>query len=73
MFFTIKTYKFFLNLILIIISIILVLCVNLAFSYKLMNMIEYGDKSYDGIIDEIKKIFEYKKLDLICFRFFETF
>ena len=49
----------------IIISIILLLCVNLAFSYKLMNMIEYGDKSYDGIIDEIKKIFEYKKLDLI--------
>ena len=45
----------------IIISIILILCVNLAFSYKLMNMIEYGDKSFDGIIGEIKKIFDYKK------------
>ena len=45
----------------IIISIILLLCVNLAFSYKLMGMIEYGDKSYEGIISEIKKIFDYKK------------
>ena len=45
----------------IIISIILLLCVNLAFSYKLMSMIEYGDKSYEGIIGEIKKIFDYKK------------
>ena len=26
-----------------------------------MNMIEYGDKSFDGIIGEIKKIFDYKK------------
>jgi len=45
----------------IIISIILILCVNLVFSYKLMNMIEYGDKSFDGIIGEIKKIFDHKK------------
>ena len=45
----------------IIISIISLLCVNLAFSYKLMGMIEYGDKSYEGIISEIKKIFDYKK------------
>ena len=48
----------------IIISIILLLCVNLSFSFKFMNMIEYGDKSYDGIVDEIKKIFDYKKPDL---------
>jgi heme/copper-type cytochrome/quinol oxidase subunit 2 len=48
----------------IIISIILIVCVNLAFSYKLMSMIEYGDKSFDGIIGEIKKIFDYKKPDL---------
>ena len=26
-----------------------------------MSMIEYGDKSFDGIIGEIKKIFDYKK------------
>tara|TARA_Y100000780_G_scaffold171502_1_gene156658 strand:+ start:302 stop:808 length:507 start_codon:yes stop_codon:yes gene_type:complete len=26
-----------------------------------MNMIEYGDKSFDGIIGEIKKIFDHKK------------
>ena len=45
-------------------SIILLLIVNLAFSYKLMGMIEYGDKSYDGIIDEIKKIFDPKHQDL---------
>ena len=42
-------------------SIILLLIVNLAFSYKLMGMIEYGDKSYDGIIAEIKKIFDRKQ------------
>ena len=42
-------------------SIILLLIVNLAFSYKFMSMIEYGDKSYDGIIDEIKKIFDHKQ------------
>mgnify|MGYP000221040556 FL=1 len=48
----------------IIISIILLICVNLAFSYKFMSMIEYGDKSYDGIVGEIKKIFDYKKPDL---------
>ena len=29
-----------------------------------MGMIEYGDKSYDGIIDEIKKIFDPKHQDL---------
>ena len=29
-----------------------------------MSMIEYGDKSYDGIDGEIKKIFDYKKPDL---------
>ena len=45
----------------IIISIILLLSVNLAFSYKFMNMIEYGDKSFDGIIGEIEKIFGDKK------------
>ncbi len=45
----------------IIISIILLICVNLAFSYKLMSMIEYGDKSFDGIIGEIKKIFSNKQ------------
>ena len=45
-------------------SIILLLIVNLAFSYKLMGMIEYGDKSYDGIIAEIKKIFDHKQPDL---------
>ena len=48
----------------IIISIILLISVNLAFSYKFMSMIEYGDKSFDGIIGEIKKIFDYKKPDL---------
>ena len=45
----------------IIISIILLLSVNLAFSYKFMNMIEYGDKSFDGIIGEVEKIFGDKK------------
>ena len=45
----------------IIISIILLISVNLAFSYKLMSMIEYGDKSFDGIIGEIKKIFSNKQ------------
>ena len=45
----------------IIISIILLLSVNLAFSYKFMNMIEYGDKSFDGIIEEVEKIFGDKK------------
>ena len=45
----------------IIISIILLLSANLAFSYKFMNMIEYGDKSFDGIIIEIEKIFDGKK------------
>ena len=45
----------------IIISIILLICVNLAFSYKFMSMIEYGDKSFDGIIGEIKKIFSNKQ------------
>ena len=45
----------------IIISIILLICGNLAFSYKFMNMIEYGDKSFDGIIGEIKKIFSNKQ------------
>ena len=45
----------------IIISIILLISVNLAFSYKFMNMIEYGDKSFDGIIGEIKKIFSNKQ------------
>ena len=45
----------------IIISIILLLSVNLAFSYKFMNMIEYGDKSFDGVIGEIEKIFGDKK------------
>ena len=45
----------------IIISIILLICVNLAFSYKFMSMIEYGDKSFDGIIGEIKKIFSDKQ------------
>lgn len=37
--------------------IVLLLLVNLAFSYKLMNMIEYGDKSFDGVIEEIQKLF----------------
>jgi len=45
----------------IIISIILLLSVNLAFSYKFMNMIEYGDKSFDGMIEEVEKIFGDKK------------
>ena len=45
----------------IIISIILLICVNLSFSYKFMSMIEYGDKSFDGIIGEIKKIFSNKQ------------
>ena len=45
----------------VIISIILLLSVNLAFSYKFMNMIEYGDKSFDGIIGEVEKIFGDKK------------
>ena len=45
----------------IIISIILLISVNLAFSYKFMSMIEYGDKSFDGTIGEIKKIFSYKQ------------
>ena len=48
----------------IIISIILLLCVNLAFSFKFMNMIEYGDKSFNGVIGEIEKIFDNKKPDL---------
>ena len=37
--------------------IVLLLLVNLAFSYKLMSMIEYGDKSFDGVIEEIQKLF----------------
>ena len=45
----------------VIISIILLLCVNLTFSFKFMNMIEYEDKSYEGIVNEIKKIFSYKQ------------
>ena len=45
----------------IIISIILLLSVNLAFSYKFMNMIEYGDKSFDGVVGEVEKIFGDKK------------
>ena len=41
--------------------IILLLLVNLAFSYKLMRMIEYGDKSFDGVIGEIQKLFHDEK------------
>ena len=37
--------------------VILLLLVNLAFSYKLMRMIEYNDKSYEGVLEEIYKIF----------------
>ena len=35
--------------------------VNIGFSYKLFRMIEYDDKTYDGIPEEIKKIFIEKK------------
>ena len=45
----------------IIIFIIIILLVNIGFSYKLFRMIEYDDKTYDGIFEEIKKIFIEKK------------
>ena len=35
--------------------------VNVGFSYKLIQMIEYDDKTYDGIFEEIKKMFDEKK------------
>jgi len=43
------------------ILIIIILLVNIGFSYKLFRMIEYDDKTYDGILEEIKKIFIEKK------------
>ena len=43
------------------ILIIIILLVNIGFSYKLFRMIEYDDKTYDGIFEEIKKIFNEKK------------
>ena len=43
------------------ILIIIILLVNVGFSYKLFRMIEYDDKTYDGILGEIKKIFSEKK------------
>jgi len=43
------------------ISIIIILFMNIGFSYKLFQMIEYDDKTYDGIPEEIKKIFIDKK------------
>ena len=43
------------------ILIIIILLVNLGFSYKLFLMIEYDDKTYDGILEEIQKIFVEKK------------
>jgi len=45
----------------IVILIIIILLVNVGFSYKLFRMIEYDDKTYDGIPGEIKKIFSEKK------------
>ena len=43
------------------ILIIIILLVNIGFSYKLFRMIEYNDKTYEGIPEEIKKIFIEKK------------
>jgi hypothetical protein len=43
------------------ILIIIILLVNVGFSYKLFRMIEYNDKTYEGIPEEIKKIFVEKK------------
>jgi len=43
------------------ILIIIILLVNVGFSYKFFRMIEYDDKTYDGIFEEIKKIFIEKK------------
>jgi len=45
----------------IVILIIIILLVNIGFSYKFFRMIEYDDKTYDGIFEEIKKIFIEKK------------
>ena len=47
------------------ILIIIILLVNLGFSYKLLRMIEYDDKTFDGIPEEIKKIFIEKKSRLL--------